>query len=57
MEGPLYRALQARPAEMTSGDKIEDEQIRQILIFMGTITVISLFLVIICIALFIGFVR
>ena len=57
MEGPLYRALQAQPTEMTSVDRIQDEQFRQILMFMGTITVISLVLVIICITLFIGFVR
>ena len=56
MEGPLYRALQARSKEMPLGDTIEDEKIRQILMFMGTITVISLVIVIICIALFIEFV-
>ena len=56
MEGPLYKSLQARSGEMTSGDRIEDETIIKILKFMGTITVISLILVIICIVLFIGFV-
>ena len=55
--GPLYGALQAHtqrhpePPQNTS-----DDQIRQLLIFMGTITIISFILVIALVTVFIAFI-
>ena len=58
--GPLSSSLMAR-REVVVGrssqeQTISDEQIRQLLIFMGTITVISFVLVIALITVFIAFI-
>ena len=58
--GPLSSSLMAR-REVVVGrssqeQNISDEQIRQLLIFMGTITVISFVLVIALITVFIAFI-
>ena len=55
--GPLIRSLLARRELVQEQEKvISDEQIRQLLIFMGTITVISFVLVIALITVFIAFI-
>ena len=57
--GPLSSSLMARRelvAEQQQQQVISDEQIRQLLIFMGTITVISFVLVIALITVFIAFI-
>ena len=47
MEGPLYTALEVKSGEnLNSQDRMTDDQIKQLIIFMGTITVISFILVI-----------
>ena len=57
MDGPLYQAIKAQPREtMNSDDRVPNDQIKQLLVFMGTITVISLILVIILIIILILFV-
>lgn len=55
--GPLSSSLLARREVVQEQEKvISDEQIRQLLIFMGTITVISFVLVIALITVFIAFI-
>ena len=55
--GPLSSSLLARRELVQEQEKvISDEQIRQLLIFMGTITVISFVLVIALITVFIAFI-
>ena len=55
--GPLSSSLLARGEVVQEQEKvISDEQIRQLLIFMGTITVISFVLVIALITVFIAFI-
>ena len=55
--GPLSSSLLARREVAQEQEKvISDEQIRQLLIFMGTITVISFVLVIALITVFIAFI-
>ena len=55
--GPLSSSLLARrEVVQEQGKVISDEQIRQLLIFMGTITVISFVLVIALITVFIAFI-
>ena len=55
--GPLSSSLVARREVVQEQEKvISDEQIRQLLIFMGTITVISFVLVIALITVFIAFI-
>jgi len=56
-EGPLQSALLAQARRQTHTDKIiSDDQIRQLLIFMGTITIISFVLVIALVTIFIFFI-
>ena len=56
--GPLSSSLLARREEVAEQQQqvISDEQIRQLLIFMGAITVISFVLVIALITVFIAFI-
>ena len=56
--GPLSSSLMARRELVAEQQQkvISDEQIRQLLIFMGTITVISFVLVIALITVFIAFI-
>ena len=55
--GPLSSSLLARrEVVQEQGKVISDEQIRQLLIFMGTITIISFVLVIALITVFIAFI-
>ena len=56
--GPLSSSLLARSEEVAEQQQqvISDDQIRQLLIFMGTITVISFVLVIALITVFIAFI-
>ena len=56
--GPLSSSLLARREEVAEQQQqvISDDQIRQLLIFMGTITVISFVLVIALITVFIAFI-
>ena len=55
--GPLSSSLLARREVVQEQEKvISDEQIRQLLIFMGTITVVSFVLVIALITVFIAFI-
>ena len=57
--GPLSSSLMARREVVVGRSQeqtISDEQIRQLLIFMGTITVISFVLVIALITVFIAFI-
>ena len=57
--GPLSSSLMARRevvGDRSQEQTISDEQIRQLLIFMGTITVISFVLVIALITVFIAFI-
>ena len=55
--GPLSSSLMARrEAESEQQQAISDEQIRQLLIFMGTITIVSFVLVIALITVFIAFI-
>ena len=55
--GPLSSSLLARREVVQEQEKvISDEQIRQLLIFMGTITIISFVLVIALITVFIAFI-
>ena len=55
--GPLSSSLLARREVVQEQEKvISDEQIRQLLIFMGTITVISFVLVIALLTVFIAFI-
>ena len=56
--GPLSSSLMARREVVGRSQEqtISDEQIRQLLIFMGTITVISFVLVIALITVFIAFI-
>merc|ERR1719384_2821992 len=55
--GPLSSSLLAKREVVQEQEKvISDEQIRQLLIFMGTITVISFVLVIALITVFIAFI-
>eukprot|EP00090_Calanus_glacialis_P015214 TRINITY_DN24066_c0_g1_i3.p1 TRINITY_DN24066_c0_g1~~TRINITY_DN24066_c0_g1_i3.p1 ORF type:complete len:237 (-),score=31.85 TRINITY_DN24066_c0_g1_i3:14-724(-) len=57
MEGPLYQALKAQPENaINSEDIVSNDQIRQLLIFMGSITVISLILVIILLTILVLFI-
>jgi hypothetical protein len=57
MEGPIYSALQAKLGlNKISRDGMTDDQIETILIFMGTITVISFIIVITLVTLFIVFI-
>lgn len=54
---PLYTALEAQARTSVAADKvISDEQIKQLLIFMGTITIISFVLVIALITVFVAFI-
>ena len=55
--GPLSSSLLARREVVQEQEKvISDEQIRQLLIFMGTITIVSFVLVIALITVFIAFI-
>ena len=56
--GPLSSSLMARREVVSEQQQqvISDDQIRQLLIFMGTITVISFVLVIALITVFIAFI-
>lgn len=56
--GPLSSSLMARREVVARSQEqvISDDQIRQLLIFMGTITVISFVLVIALITVFIAFI-
>ena len=54
---PLYTALEAQARTSMPADKvISDQQIKQLLIFMGTITIISFVLVIALITVFVAFI-
>ena len=55
MVGPLYRAIQEKEELLTNYD-LTNEEIKQIIIFMGTITVISFILVISLSTIFIFFI-
>ena len=56
--GPLSSSLMARREVVSEQQQqvISDDQIRQLLIFMGTITVVSFVLVIALITVFIAFI-
>ena len=54
--GPLSSSLMARREAVAEQQVISDDQIRQLLIFMGTITVVSFVLVIALITVFIAFI-
>ena len=55
--GPLSSSLMARREAVSEQQQvISDEQIRQLLIFMGTITIVSFVLVIALITVFIAFI-
>ena len=54
MDGPLYQAIKGQPREtMNFDDRVFNDHVKQLLDFMGTITVVSLILVIILIFLLI----
>lgn len=55
--GPLSSSLMARREAVAEQQQVmSDDQIRQLLIFMGTITVVSFVLVIALITVFIAFI-
>ena len=57
MSGPLYKALQDKSGENLNLDNIMiDKQIQQLIVFMGTCTVISFIMVIALVTIGIAFI-